>query len=195
MTRKKLLSQFVLLVLLSSCAKVQVSQDYDPNFHFNTVKSFNWQNSSTRAADVSVQVDNELLHKRFRAAIENNFIRRGLSLTAHPDIFISYTYSVVTKLETDPIPPGFAFGYGSYGRYGGIGIQNGSNLRQYDQGILVISIHSGNTGELVWRGVGTRLVFTHSSPEAISRSVIETVDSILQQFPPDNINLSSALIY
>jgi hypothetical protein len=180
----KYISLLFLLFLLGGCSKVRVSQDYNPSFLFNSAESFNW---NTRLAETDIperQKDNELLDKRFHEAIESTLLRSGLSLAERPDLLISYTYSVVSKLETNSLSTGFGFGYGSYGRYRGAGIHTGSNLRQYDQGMLVISIHSGKTEELVWRGVGTREVFTHSSPESVTRAVVETVETILRQFPP-----------
>lgn len=184
MKLKKHLYFLYVLVLLSSCSKVQVSQDYDQSFLFGTAESFNWQGGFSPAAAPPDKTDNELLDKRFRKAIKDNLLNRGLLFIEDPDLLISYKYSVVSKLEADPFSPGFGFGYGSFGRYGGIGIQTGTNIRQYDQGVLVISIHSATTGELVWRGVGTRQVFTHSSPERVTKEVIETVESILKQYPP-----------
>jgi len=185
MKLKKQLFLLCFLVLINSCSKVQVSQDYDPGFIFGTAISFNWQTESPPTDNSSTKTSNELLDKRFHKAIEDNFLKRGLLLTGSPDLLISYTYSVVSKLEADPFSPGFGFGYGSFGRYGGVGIQTGSNIRQYDLGVLVIAIQSGTTNELLWRGIGTRQVFTHSSPETVTKEVIETVEAILKQFPPE----------
>lgn len=173
-----------LLFFLSGCSKVQVSQDYDSSFLFNSAESFNWNTNLAETDIPERSKHNELLDKRFHEAIESTLLRSGLSLTEHPDLLISYTYSVVSKLETDSLSTGFGFGYGSYGKYGGAGIHTGPNIRQYDQGMLVISIHSGKTEELVWRGVGTREVFIHSSPELVTHAVFETVETILRQFPP-----------
>jgi len=178
------ISLLFLLILLGGCSKVRVSQDYDNSFIFNSAESFNWNTSLAETDNPERRIDNELLDKRFREAIESTLLRSRLSLAERPDLLISYTYSVVSKLETDSLSTGFGFGYGSYGRYGGAGIHTGSNLRQYDQGMLVISIHSGKSEELVWRGVGTREVFTHQSPEMLTRAVIETVEAVLLQFPP-----------
>ncbi len=178
------ISLLFLLIFLSGCSMVRVSHDYDSSFLFNSAESFNWNTSLAEIGIPLGQKNNELLDKRFHEAIKSTLLRSGLSLSERPDLLISYTYSVVSKLETDSLPTGFGFGYGSYGRYGGVGMHTGSNLRQYDQGMLVISIHSGKTEELVWRGVGTREVFTHSSPELVTRAVIETVEKILRQFPP-----------
>ena len=180
----KYISLLFLLFLLSGCSQVRVSQDYNPSFLFNSAESFNW-NTRLDETDISERLnDNELLDKRFHEAIESTLLRSGLSLAERPDLLISYTYSVASKLETNSLPTGFGFGYGSYGRHRGVGIHTGSNIRQYDQGMLVISIHSGKTEELVWRGVGTREIFTHSSPESVTRAVVETVETILRQFPP-----------
>lgn len=176
-----------LMVLLTGCATVQVSQDYDPSYPFGSAttfaSTFNWNEKQQRENDYRLRHD-QLLANRFRAAIEAALTRQGFRLNAQPALLVSYTYEVYTRLETDYVNSGFGFGYGRYGRHGIVGFDTGTVIRQYDQGKLVIDIHSANTGKLLWKGTGTREVFTHSNPDQLTRRVTEMVDAVLAQFPP-----------
>ncbi len=174
-----------LVVLLSSCATVQVGQDYDTNYTFGETKTFGW-NKGLQHEKSDLLRDDELLAKRFKAAIEEVLTKRGFRQVAHPALLISYSYTIKSILQTDPFGSGFGFGYG-YGRYGyhqNVGIDAWNTIRQYDQGKLVIYIYSAQTGHLLWKGTGTKEVFTPSDPDQITRDVYEMVEAVLAQFPP-----------
>lgn len=172
-----------LLPLFMACAPVQVSQDFDRNYPFAAATTFNWNEELQQQNDERFHID-ELLATRFKRAIEEVLSRQGFRQVAQPDFLVSYMYEVSSRIEVDDLHTQFGYGYGRYGRYGAIGLDTGNFIQQYDQGKLVINIHSTRTGQLFWKGIGTRQVFTHSSPEQLTRRVNEMVSAILAQFPP-----------
>ncbi len=176
---------FGLAALLFGCAKVQVSQDYDPNFTFSKENTYGWNVKLQHEKGDLLQQD-ELLDKRFRESIKEVLAKRGFRLDVHPVFLISYSYTISQILQVDPFDPyfGLGYGYGRYGYYHGVGINAGSSISQYDQGKLVIYIYSAQTSQLLWKGTGTREVFDHSTPDEITRSVYEMVETVLAQFPP-----------
>jgi hypothetical protein len=177
---------FVILalgVLLTACSTVQVSQDYVSDYNFRPAATFNWNEKLQHENDDRFQHD-ELLGKRFRKAIQEVLATRGFTEVTQPDLLVSYTYNVSTKIQTDNIHSNFGFGYGYYNRYNRFGVDTGSLIHQYDQGKLVIEMHSAKTGELLWKGTGTREVSTHKDPDELTRRVNEMVEAVLAQFPP-----------
>jgi hypothetical protein len=177
---------FVLLALcafLNACSTVQVSQDYVPDYSFSPAATFNWNETLQHKNDEQYQHD-DLQANRFKRAIEENLARRGFTRDTQPDLLVSYTYTVSTKLQTDNLHSHFGFGYGYYNRYNRFGVDTGSSIHQYDQGKLEILIHSAKTGELLWKGTGTREISTHKTPEEITSRVNEMVEAVLAQFPP-----------
>lgn len=172
-----------LCTFLFACSTVQVSQDYVPDYSFSPTTTFNWNEKLQHENKERYQHD-DLQANRFKRAIEENLARRGFTQNTQPDLLVSYTYTVSTKLQTDSIHSNFGFGYGYYNRFNRFGIDTGSLIYQYDQGKLEILIHSAKTGELLWKGTGTREISTHKSPEEITRRVNEMVEAVLAQFPP-----------
>ena len=79
-----------------------------------------------------------MLHKRIVAAINRGMRERGYRRA--DDIQVSYSYSVETRLESEPHSGYFGFGTGRYPYYGGLGVNLGSDIRQYDVGISSISM-------------------------------------------------------
>jgi hypothetical protein len=172
-------------IFFNACSTVQVSQDYVPDYSFSPASTFNWNEKLQYENDERYQHD-DLQANRFRRAIEENLARRGFTRDAQPDLLVSYIYTVSTKLQTDNIHSQFGFGYGYYNRFNRFGFDTGSFIHQYDQGKLEILIHSAKTGELLWKGTGTREISTHKTPEEITRRVNEMVEAVLGQFPPAN---------
>lgn len=184
MKKLVLLLLFLCFFLVSGCSKVQVSQDFDNEFKFDTEKSYAW-NRDLQEKQGGLLSKNELLAKRFTKAIEENLQMQGFTISDDaPSFLVSCSYVVNSKIQSTPVSTGIGYGTGRYGRYGTVGIHSGTALRQYEQGRFTVSFHTASSGELVWRGTGTREVFTHSKPEQITKAVEEMVTEVLKQFPP-----------
>jgi len=183
MKTKILLFLFITTLFLTSCSKVQVSQDFDNTYNFTKAQTYNWNKELQETTTGLLQKD-ELLADRFFAAIDNTLTAQGFALSDNPGFLVSCNYTITSRLQADSVQPAIGLGYGRSGRYGGVGIQSGTSVRQYDRGMLTINIHNTENGKLIWKGNGTREVFTHNSPEQITKSVNEMVESTLMQFPP-----------
>lgn len=183
MKLQKILLFLIFTIILSSCSSVQVSQDFDNSYTFTNAKTYNWNKDIQNSTEDLLQKD-DLLAQRVYKAIDTNLQLQGYVLSDTPDFLLSCSYTVTSRLQTDSVQPTIGVGYGRYGRYGGVGVQSGTSVRQYDRGMLNINIHSAVDNKLIWKGTGTREVFTHSKPDQITKAVNEMVQSILSQFPP-----------
>jgi hypothetical protein len=173
------------MIVILCCSSVQVSQDYDPETDFAKLKTFDWQ-SETQQKTGDVRVDDQLIDSRIRKATERAFTTKGYQRVTQmtPDFYISYQYVIQQKIKTDNVRTGIGIGYGSRGRYGGIGVSSGADVSSYDEGLLVIDVIDSGSGKLLWRGKATRSVSSHSDPEKTTQAVNEAVEKILNQFPP-----------
>ena len=173
------------LVIVFGCSGIQVSQDYDLLRDFSGLKTFAWQ-SVTQKKTGDVRVDNPLLDTRIRKAVDRFLLEKGYQKVSQgtPDFYVGYQYTIRSKIRSDSVRTGAVFGVGSYGRHGGFGVSTGSDIREYDEGMLVIDIIGAGSGDLMWRGTSTGYVSQHSDPEKTTKNVNETVEKILAQFPP-----------
>ena len=180
---KLLLSLYIGLFL--GCSAVQVSQDYLPDGQFYDLKTYQWQSEKQKLTG-NENIDNPLLTRRIRTAIDNSLAKMGYQKIEGdtPDFYVSYTYSLRSKMEPRDTGLILGFGFGSSGRYGGVGINSGQNINQYDQAILLIDLINSKNNDLIWRGNGTRRVTEHYKPEKITKIINEMVSKILAQFPP-----------
>ena len=180
MSGRLLFSICILFSLLASCARVQVSQDYDPSYTFNTERIYGW-NEELQKKDGGLLVKDDLLRKRFIDDINTILAQNGYQQDKQPGILVSCSFTVTSKFQSEPFNSGIRFGYGTYSRHGGIGFGSGSSLRQYNEGKLTINFHARQSGLLVWKGTGTMEVSTHAKPEQVSRDVNAMVTAVLEQ--------------
>ena len=110
--------------------------------------------------------------------------QKGFVQSQNNDFLVTYDFSIRTKIQSSPVSTGFGFGVGSYRRFGGIGFDTGTDIRQYDMAILVIDIYDNTSNTLIWRGTGSEIYGSHPSPEDNVAMVNRLVETILAQFPP-----------
>ena len=177
----------VLLLGMTGCSGVQVSSDYDQEMSFADLHTYTWRQFSEIRGEngKDVQESNPLLHKRIVVAIDRALGERGYRRADPADMQVSYSYSIETRLESEPHSGYFGFGTGRYPYFGGVGVNVGSDIRQYDVGILTIDLYDSRSDSLVWRGKGSAITSTHSTPEKITAKVNTMVREILAQYPPD----------
>jgi hypothetical protein len=181
---KPLLHWILFLTVLSvvGCSNVLVSQDYNPHTDFSRYHTWQWQHR-VQPTTGDLRIDNPLLDKRIRRAVEEDFKRRNFKLVQrHPDFLVNYHLSIEQKIQSDTYYAPVGMGGYYYPWYGGFGAD--TVIRQYDQAHLTIDILAADTGDLLWRGTGIYLFKTYRTPQDADAAIRETVDRILSQYPP-----------
>jgi hypothetical protein len=182
----------ILAFFVGACSGTLVSQDFEPATDFSPYRTFAWAPEPT-AKSGNVLVDNPLMDRRIRRAIETTLASRGYPQVAErgrPDFMVTYQLVVRTQIEVNTFGP--AFGWGGYplGYWGYPypywgGVDYTTFVSQYDVGTLVIDFTDAATQKLFWRGIGSRRIFQKSTPEETTAVVNRTVAEILAQYPPD----------
>ena len=177
---------FYLLIVMSlgGCAGVRVSQDYEPGTDFATYKTFGWK-SAVQPQTGDIRIDNPLLDGRIRKALERALAAKGYRNTdqGSADLLVDYILAVQAKIDSSPVSIGTVFGIGGGGSFGGIGVGT-PVVDSYEEGLLVINLYNSKTGQLIWRGSGTRRIGWQSDPAKNTEEVDTLVDRILAQYPP-----------
>ncbi len=175
----------LLLFLLASvgCSQVMVSQDFDKSTVFSNYSSYRWI-ALSQPPSSDIRTTNPLLHERFRSAIDNALHQKGYFHSEQADFHVGYNYSISTKLQSNSFEPSVGYGYGRFGRYGVVAVRSGTDLYQYDQGMLIVDIYDARNKKLIWRGKGTDIAATHPNPDRVTEQVFKLVAAILKQFPP-----------
>jgi hypothetical protein len=174
----------VVILAISACSGIQVSQDYEQGFDFSGLKSFAWKPNENNDWGLT---DNDLVDRRIRNAIVNTLTARQFVQddSGKADFLVSYDLTVEQKISSSNVSGGVSLGRFTRGGFGSIGISTGSQLRTYDQGTLMIDVTDAASSKLVWRGVSSQALPDLSDPQKLTKRVNETVEKILAQFPPE----------
>ncbi len=173
----------LLLLVAAGCSGIQVSQDYDTQMQFPDMQTYAWKSPLNKDSD-DIRENNPLLHKRFRENIDRVLMEKGYARKSNPDFLVDYEYSIKTRIYSEPYNTGFGFGVGSYSRYGGVNVMSAPNVYEYDVGMLAIDVYDAGYDTLIWRGMGSEKISSHSTPQNTSEMVRQMVEAILEQFPP-----------
>jgi hypothetical protein len=179
----RLLTAFVVLVL-SACFGIPVSQDFEQGFDFSGLKTFAWDVNEDDQWGVAGS--NELVDRRIRSAIESTLTSRQFNQAdaAKADFLVLYNVVVDQHVRSNNVSGGVSIGRSTRGRHGSIGISTGSQIRTYEQGTLLINVIDVASDKLVWRGISSQALPDLSDPQRLTDRVNETVAAILKQFPP-----------
>ncbi|MDD5218333.1 MAG: DUF4136 domain-containing protein [Candidatus Omnitrophica bacterium] len=177
------------IAALSGCALMEVSSDWDSTEDFSKFKTYAWA-SDKQAITGNPQLDNDLLDKRIRSAVDRDLQAKGFQKTPdpNPDFLVSYKASVEGKLDVTNVPgevyespwsmPDGTVGLG-WDTWGAA-----SFVTQYDEGTVLLDVADAKTKKLVWRGSVSAVVGQNLTPEEKQQRIDEAIQKVLVKFPP-----------
>jgi len=161
---------FALLgLLLTSCASIQVSSDFDSKAPFAQYKTFAFLKEGIDKAEIS-----DLDKKRILRSIEKQMTEKGYTLSETPDIFINF---FTRERERQDIYQSVGVGWG-WGPVWGSTVQVAPTATE---GILFIDIIDGKQKDLVWQGKGAGILSERANKD---EQIDKFVSEILKQYPP-----------
>ena len=172
---KKLFIFLIISMFAISCNTQKVGVDFDRNFNFNQVRTYQLQ-------DVTGNQLNQFDQIRLADALERNFKFRGVKKVAdNADVQITVVpREYVTSNTASNV--GVGIGTGIFSRIGG-GISLGIPVRtqQLNQEYVVSMIHNNS---LVWEGILTLKMSMNASNETKQQAIDNGVAKLLANYPP-----------
>jgi hypothetical protein len=168
----------VALISLSvSCSSITTQYDYERGEDFSRFKTFSFIPVPPELGK------NQLVMKRIDQAIIKNLATKGLTQTdSNPDLLIAIHTDVKDKVNVTSY--GYAYApYYSFG-YWGPGIRGGTDVRQYEEGTLIIDMVDAQQKEMVWRGMASKALPSAPTPEKIDKIIDDVVSKIFNKYPP-----------
>lgn len=183
-----LLFCLILIAGGSACRTFDVRSDWDESVAFDSLQRYFWL-EPPKAEGADPFADNSLLRKRVRTAIEANLTGRGFRAVEsreEADFVVTYGVQLDEKLRVNG--SGGVYGGGFYGGLGrwpvGVGTGVGTtDVRNYQEAILIIDFLAPESGELVWRGWGSGFIGTRDRDRGQERFEAG-VEVVLERFPP-----------
>ncbi|MFT7403929.1 DUF4136 domain-containing protein [Zhongshania sp.] len=186
------------VMILTACSGVPVFTDYSQDFDFSNVSSYAWL---LPAKHMNTEVDNDLVRERVVDAVDAQFTARGFiraADAAKASVLVTYQLGQEDKIAIDDFGSwNTQFGYYPCYRCGyrpGFGYFGHSQfydddfwVRTYKESTLMIDVIDPSSKKLLWRGTTKRVMPTLTTPEERRLYVLETVSTILAEFPPKRV--------
>ncbi len=152
------------------CSSVTVRHDYDRNYDFSSLKTYDWLPASVPPGL------SELRIKRFRSEFDKQMASRGYNRNANnPDFLIAMHVTGRQVIEVTD------WGY-TYTRFGPV---RDIDVTQHTEGTALIDFVDSRSKELFWRGVVTAVVEPGLNPAAQEAKFSEASEKLLAKFPPN----------
>ena len=163
----------ITMFIASSCSTMSITADYDTSIDFSQYKTFSFYKKGIDKLEIS-----DIDKKRIIKAIEADLKAKGLTMDSNSDLIVNIFANTQRRIQVYN-----NYGYGYYWRPYYYGAHYGTYVSQYDEGTLFIDFVDSNSKELVWQGVGVKVLEYYDAPIK-DEKVKEFVGLILKQYPP-----------
>lgn len=163
----------VLCFLVASCG-VQVAYDYDRNFDFSKVQTYNYYPSMVSGM-------NQLDEKRLIRSVDSLMHSRGYQTSESPDLYINITSSSRPK----PVNSAVGIGIGGTNRNIGGGVSVGIPIGQQDQyREIIFDIIDVMNDDLIWQAVSESTISESMTPKVREAKMKTVVNKVFSKYPP-----------
>lgn len=170
----RLIKILCVLLLVTSCATVQVNYDYETKYDFSKCKTYNYYSDLETGLSAFDQ-------KRLISQLDEQLNAQGFSLSDSPDFYINITSSQYEEVRRSTVSVGAGTGGRNVGGGVSVGIPVGApkmNRR------IIIDFHDENGIGLFWQAVAQSSYNSNASPEKREANLKAIVAKVLEGFPP-----------
>ena len=155
-----------LIAGLVGCATAQVNTDWDANAQFTNYHTYAWMDTPHMQAMQQAT----LFDRRLRGSVEEQLTAEGLrkaDTNDEADLLLVYHTGVKDKIDVQQ--------WGYFGRQW--------DVREYQQGTLVLDLVDAKSKSLVWRGTASGEVSGGADPS--SETIAKTIKKMFERYPGD----------
>jgi Domain of unknown function (DUF4136) len=170
----KILFVLFFIGFTASCTPIyDVKYDYNKQFNFSNLKTFDWMQASEKAG-TSI-----LVAQRVKNAVNAELKAKGLMMTSNnPDFLIAEYHGKKDQLHIQD------WGHGRGSRYGYQ--PSGVSAYQFEEGSLILDFVDAQSMKLIWRGSAKAQVHHVGTPEESEKLINAAVKEILKKYPPSS---------
>jgi len=169
---KQILFIGIVALMFVGCSSVRTTADWDPSADFRGYKSFNFSQSFD---EIKV---NDLDKRRIKNAIKTELEKRGYVQSNQPDILVN---GYVTAVDKTVVTNTHYGGYGPY-HYGWGGWYSTTDVNNYREGTLIVSLIDVRAKQLVWEGRAEGIV-APSGGNKRTKATDDVIEKMFWKYP------------
>jgi len=163
-------------VWMGACATLNVSADYDPATDFSVYHTWAWGPADELPTGDPRLDHNPFFNQRVQEAVAANLAARGLRrvLPEEADLLVHYHASIERRVDVV-----------SLDRERGYEMSAVPQLREWEQGTLMVDIAEAPSNRIVWRGwAQADIAGVIDHPDAMRQRIREACAKMFKRFPP-----------
>ncbi|MFH4967038.1 DUF4136 domain-containing protein [Gaetbulibacter sp. M240] len=164
----------LLVMVLSSCAPIYVTYDYDQQTNFNAYKTYNYYSDMKPGLS-------DLDTRRLLDALDAKLKLMGMELSNTPDFFIDIRSQAYQQAPNQTV--GLGVGGGGRNMGGGISIGLPIGQGQVNRQITIDFVDE-NKKQLFWQAISDYRFDPNASPETRLTRIQQLVNKVLSKYPP-----------
>jgi hypothetical protein len=176
----KIYIYMILVIFLTGCGGLRVETDYDKDYDYALLKTYNWADIDKTEHDNVLTVMPDV-YERARAAVNKTLNAKGYRLASNNE----HDFLVDIYLGIEEIKDIIDNRSGGRGSRGGVlDIQN--NVVR--EGTIIVDIITPDDTYVIWRGIGMDKISEpdpNETKEIKQRRADHIIYQLLEQFPPD----------
>ena len=161
------------VLVICSCATVQVDYDFDRGTDFKAYKTYNYY------ADLETGLS-ELDTRRLLNILDDALSSKGLSLSSEPDFYIN----ILSNEYEDQNRNSVGIGIGGTGRNVGGGVSVGIPMQSRLKRQIQFDFIDENGPGLIWQAISESSFNPDSGPEEREMILRQVVEKVVKGFPP-----------
>ena len=167
---KKLLAIALFLTAITTAMFADsVTVDYDHSANFKKINTYSWSNIHTA---------NSIWDQRVKDAIDQQLAAKGwMQVASGGDVKLVAVEKTSVQQQYETLYDGV----GGWRRWGGLG-ETTPTVNNYKVGTLIVSVLSGNSNQLIWRGVSSGTL--SGDPNKNTKQLDKDVQKMFKKFPP-----------
>jgi hypothetical protein len=167
---KKLINVAALMCLAVAAFAQEVQFDYDRSANFNAYKTYQWVDTNP------IQVDEQLLDKNIKRAVDAQLAGKGLRrVESGGDLLIGYQTAISKEKQFDGLPSGPPW----WGAWGNTRVTSST----IEIGKLVIVLFDPASKQLVWRGSASKTLDINEDPDKNYRNLEKAMAKLFKNYP------------
>jgi hypothetical protein len=169
------------LCLLAGCSS-PITYDYGAGTNFAALKTYSWGIPSQEAKDKAGGVENPIMDRRVKAAVDQELVAKGYLQpdSADPDFLVT-CYPVYKDRQTQSgHHVGIGLGIGPFR----IGTGTGGKEQIIKEGSIVLEISGFKSRQLLWRANAEGVLTDLNNPQDADEAVNRSIRKMLEKFPP-----------
>ena len=154
-----------------------VSADFDPRTDFSRYRTYGWEAADALPTGDARLDANPFFDARVRAAVERELAMRGFMrvTSGTPDLAVHYHAAVDQRIDVFAVDreAGYTTEYGE-----------GTQVREYEQGTIVLDLAEGRSKRVVWRGwAQADIEGLIDDPRRMEAWIDEAARRMMERFP------------